>query len=98
RLRFAWGGTDSLCHERSDRRSPWAATLEPLPRLAPGAEDARDQSRARGPLDGGTVEMDDTLVDVVVVDDGAFEGLRAVFGGQLLRSADPGYDAARRGW
>jgi FAD/FMN-containing dehydrogenase len=42
--------------------------------------------------------MDDTLVDVAVVDDGAFETLRAAFGGQLLRSADPGYDAARRVW
>jgi FAD/FMN-containing dehydrogenase len=43
------------------------------------------------------VEMDDVLVDVAVADD-AFAALRSVFGGELLRSADEGYDAARRVW
>src|SRR5215218_5731422 len=42
--------------------------------------------------------MDDTMADVAVVDDATFDALRAVFGGELLRSADPGYDAARRVW
>jgi FAD/FMN-containing dehydrogenase len=42
--------------------------------------------------------MDDVLVDVAVVDDDAFIALRSVFGGELLRSADDGYDAARRVW
>src|SRR5215217_2057600 len=42
--------------------------------------------------------MDDTMADVAVVDDATFDALRAVFGGELLGSADPGYDAARRVW
>ena len=32
------------------------------------------------------------------MDDAAFDALRAVFGGELLRAADAGYDAARRVW
>ncbi len=32
------------------------------------------------------------------IDDGAFGALRAVFAGELIRSADPGYDAARQVW
>ena len=36
--------------------------------------------------------MDETLMDVAVVDDGAFIALRSDFGGDLLRSADQGYD------
>jgi FAD/FMN-containing dehydrogenase len=42
--------------------------------------------------------MDEVLVDVAVVDDDAFIALRSAFGGELLRSADDGYDAARRVW
>jgi hypothetical protein len=40
--------------------------------------------------------MDEMLVDVAVVDDDAFIALRSAFVGELLRSADDGYDAARR--
>ena len=38
-------------------------------------------------------------MDVAVVDDGdPFTALRSVFGGELLRSTDDGYDRARRVW
>ena len=42
--------------------------------------------------------MDEKLMDVAVVDDGAFIALRSVFGGDLLRAPIDGYDAARRVW
>src|SRR5688572_11963738 len=44
------------------------------------------------------VQMDDTMVDVAAIDNEAFDALRSVFGGELLRAADLGYDAARRVW
>ena len=43
-------------------------------------------------------EMDEVLADDVVVDEVRFSALRAVFGGELLRRADDGQDAARRVW
>jgi hypothetical protein len=43
-------------------------------------------------------EMVDTRRDVAVIDDATFDALRSVFGGELLRSPDSGYDAARRVW
>jgi FAD/FMN-containing dehydrogenase len=44
------------------------------------------------------VEMNEAPVNVAVVDEDAFGALRAVFGGELLRVVDDGYDAARRVW
>jgi len=66
-------------------------------RLAPGSAEEEDVERTSWgvPLEGGTVEMDEMLADV---DEGAFATLRAVFGGELIRPADDGYDAARRVW
>ena len=42
--------------------------------------------------------MAEVLVDVVTVDEGAFTDFRSVFGGELLRSTDAGYETARRVW
>jgi FAD/FMN-containing dehydrogenase len=44
------------------------------------------------------VEMHEVPVDVAVVDEDAFGALRALFGGELLRHGDDGYDVARRVW
>jgi FAD/FMN-containing dehydrogenase len=44
------------------------------------------------------VEMHEAPVDVALVDEDAFGALRALFGGELLRPADDGYDVARRVW
>src|SRR3954468_14117131 len=46
----------------------------------------------------GMVEMAEVLVDFATVDEGAFAVFSSVFGGELLRSTDAGYEAARRVW
>ena len=63
-----------------------------------GTRMAPAPSWGRVPLDGGIVEMHEVPVDVAVVDEDAFGALRALFGGELLRHADDGYDVARRVW
>ena len=63
-----------------------------------GHKDGASTVVGRVPLDGGMVEMHEVPVDVAVVDEDAFGALRALFGGELLRHADDGYDVARRVW
>jgi FAD/FMN-containing dehydrogenase len=42
--------------------------------------------------------MDDTMVDITVIDDASYDALQAEFGGQLLRASDDDYESARQVW
>ena len=85
--------------DRSVDGSLWSrATGTGLRRVGGGGRCRSHRRWHGGPLDGGMVEMDEVLIDVAVVDDDAFLTLRSAFAGELLRSADDGYDAARRVW